>query len=225
MIVKDSETVLPDGGSAPITWHNKILLTKDKVRIENDQDKDRIILIHMDEGKIYHLDIKAKTYKKVGLPEGIKDIKGEKQIESQRLDQRKKCGEWDCYGVKVNTKAQDITMEAEYWLAEAIDIPYDLRNRVAEYFGPDQKGLSEELAKYKGYPVHAAMIMKIKDKEIKMTTRVEEIKRLEIEPATFEIPADFRAVDVDAKPGDEKARDPNTEQEDANKPVVVTPKG
>lgn len=181
-------------------------------------------MIHMDEGKIYQVDIKAKTYKKAELPEGLKDLKGEKQIQSQRLDQRKKCGEWDCYGVKMTTEAKDISLEVEYWLAEAVDIPYALRHKVAEYFGPDQEKLTEELAKHEGYPVQAAMTMKVKDKEIKMATKVVEVKRLKIAPDTFEIPADFKAVDIDLKPKDEKAKDPDIKQEKAYEPTDVSPK-
>ncbi len=208
LIIKDYETYFePD--STPFTSQNKIWITGKNVRIENDQDNDRLLLINMDKNEIYQVDNKAKTYKRLEIPEGLKDIQRPKEIESKRLQETKKFGDWDCYKVSISTKANDIYLDAEYWLTKDVDIPYSWRRKVAKYFGLDQENLTEELAKYEGYPVYVVLKMKSKEKEIKVCTMVMELKELEIDSKTFEIPHDFNLVDMSFKPEDKKTKDPN----------------
>ena len=138
-------------------------------------------------------------------------IGGRWELKSEAMNKEKKCGEWDCYGVVVKTSNPDISLTTEYWLTKQVDIPFALRKKIAGYFGPDQIRLTEELSKYEGYPIETALTMKVSDKEIRMTSKVLEIKKMEIPSETFEIPAGFKGTD--AAPADQpeaaREKDPN----------------
>ncbi|MGA1843012.1 MAG: DUF4412 domain-containing protein [bacterium] len=194
MVVKDNETVLDPKNATAISWQNRIWITEDKVRIENSQENDRVLLVHMDTGKLYQLDTQAKTYKTLEFPEGLKDLYGKGELKSEMMKKEKKCGEWDCYGVTVHTSNQEVSLTTEYWLTKQVDIPFALRKKIAHYFGPDQVRLTEELSKYEGYPIETVLTMKVSDKEISMASKVLEIKKMEIPSETFEIPAGFKPV-------------------------------
>lgn len=209
LIIKDNETFLDSDTGSPITWQNKIWLTQEKIKIENDQDKNRILLVYMDKNEIYQVDLNAKTYRRLDVPEGLKDLEGKREIKSNKLDKKRKFGEWDCYGVTMSTKANDISLEAEYWLTMDVNIPFPLRKKVAKYFGLDQENLTQELAKYEGYPVYVTLTMRVKDKKIKMNTMVMDVKNLEIDPNIFKIPSDFELIDAASKPKNDKPEDPN----------------
>lgn len=225
MIVKDNETILDtSANTSPITWQNKIWITEKNIKIENDQDKDRILLIDMDKDEIYQVDKKNKTYKKMTVPEEIKDLQGERKIKSQKMNQTKKFGEWDCYGVQMNTDTKDVSLEGEYWLTKQVNIPFPLRKKVAKYFGFDQKRLTDELEKYEGYPVYVSLTMTIKDKKIKMKTLVMEVKKLEIDPKTFEIPADFKFMDITQKNKEDAKIEELKEELEKRDKMVVDPK-
>jgi hypothetical protein len=212
MVVKDNETILDQKAGASITWQNKIWFTQSKVRIENTQEKHNVLLIHMTGGKIYQLNTQDKTYRLIDFPEGLKDLYGKGEIKSQKMDQTKKFGEWECYGIKLSTTNKDLSIDTEYWITKDVDIPIELRKKIAKYFGPDQIRLTEELAQYEGYPVHTILTMKVSDKEIKMISNVVEVKKLEINPEIFEIPADFKLMTEMMRKGPEQAenKDPNT---------------
>ena len=220
MITKDNETILDQKGDTSITWQNKIWFTEEKVRIENTQDKHRVLLIDMVKGKLYQLDTQEKTYRIIEFPEGLKDLYEKGTIKSQEMNQKKKCGEWDCYGIKVTTRNKDVSLDTEYWMAKDVNVPITLRKKIAKYFGPDQIKLTEELAKYKGYPVQTVLNMKAHDKEIKMTSNVREVKKMDIEPKIFAIPDDFKALDdiekkvpIEEKEKDLNMKDPNIEKD------------
>ena len=212
MVTKDNETILDEKEVNAITWQNRIWFTDKNVRVENTQDKDRVLLIDMEKGKIFQLDNKEKTYRIIDFPEGLQNLYSEGDLKSQRMDQTKKCGEWECYGVKISTKNKDIALDTEYWMAKEVVIPLDLRMKIARYFGPDQLRLTEELGKYDGYPVQTVLNMNVNDKKIKMVSNVVVTKKLEIDPEIFKIPSDFKIVNVtEGKKPDEKVeRDANT---------------
>jgi len=195
LVVKDNETVLDPKNATAITWQNKIWITEDKVRIENSQENNRVLLIHMDTGKLYQLDTQEKTYKMLEFPEGFKDLYGKGELKSEMMKKEKKCGDWDCYGVLVSTSNKDVSLTTEYWLTKQVDIPLAVRKKIAHYFGPDQIRLTEELSKYEGYPIETVLIMKVSDKEIRMASKVLEIKKMEIPSETFEILAGFKGIE------------------------------
>ncbi|MGA1795935.1 MAG: DUF4412 domain-containing protein [bacterium] len=195
MVVKDNETILDPKSGTAISWQNRIWITEDKVRIENSQEKDRVLLVHMDTGRLYQLDTQEKTYKTLEFPEGLKDLYGKGELKSEMMKREKKCGEWDCYGVMVRTSNEEISLTTEYWLTKQVDIPFALRKKIANYFGPDQVRLTEELSKYEGYPIETLLTMKVSDKEIRMASKVLEIKKMEMPSEKFEIPAGFKPVE------------------------------
>ena len=225
MVTKDNETILDEKEGNAITWQNRIWFTEKNVRVENTQDKNRVLLIDMEKEKIFQLDNQEKTYRIIDFPEGLKDLYSKEDLKSERIDQTKKCGEWECYGVKMKTKNKDIELDTEYWLAKDVVIPLDLRMKIAKYFGPDQVRLTEELGKYEGYPVQTVLTMNVNDKSIKMVSNVVVTKKLEIDPEIFKIPSDFKLItaSVQKKPaekeeGDLKTEDPNTKKEESGNP-------
>ncbi|MGA1790765.1 MAG: DUF4412 domain-containing protein [bacterium] len=218
MVTKDNETILDEKEGNAITWQNRIWFTGKNVRVENTQDKNRVLLIDMEKGKIFQLNNQEKTYQIIDFPEGLQDLYSEGDLKSQRIDQTKKCGEWECYGVKISTKNKDIALDTEYWMAKDVVIPLDLRMKIARYFGPDQVRLTEELGKYEGYPVQTVLTMNVNDKTIKMVSNVVVTKKLEIDPEIFKIPSDFKIVNIsmEKRPDEKEERDANTNTKDPN---------
>ena len=211
LVVKDNETILDPKSNTSIKWQNKIWFTHMNVRVENTQETHRVLLIDMETGKVYQMDTREKTYHTLNFPEGLKNLYSQGELKSMKMDQVKKCGEWDCYGVKLMTQSAEISLETEYWLAEEVDIPFELRKKIATYFGADQVRLTKELSKYEGYPVQTVLKMMVNDKEIRMISNVVEVKKLTLDPEIFKVPADFKYVEsmTVKEPEDEKARDAN----------------
>jgi hypothetical protein len=166
--------------------------------------------------KIYQLDTEDKTYRIIDLPQGLKELYEKGTINSQKLNQEKKCGEWNCYGIKVSTQSKDVSLDTEYWLAKDVDIPISLRRKIAKYFGPDQVRLTEELAKYEGYPVQTILTMKAHDKGIKMISNVREVKKIDIDPKIFEIPDDFKLIDTITGENSEEEKIKDFNMKDSN---------
>ena len=214
MVTKDNETILDEKEGNAITWQNRIWFTEKNVRVENTQDKNRVLLIDMEKGKIFQLDNQEKTYRIIDFPEGLQNLYSEGDLKSQRMDQTKKCGEWECYGVKINTRNKDIALDTEYWIAKDVVIPLDLRIKIARYFGPDQVRLTEELGKYEGYPVQTILTMNVNDKKIKMVSNVVVTKKLEIDPEIFKIPSGFKIVQVSVEKRPDKKEEDEKEEKD-----------
>lgn len=206
LIVKDNESFWDPNKDVSVTWQVKQWLSDENARIENTLEKDIAHLIDVSEEKIYKLNVRDKTYRVVEFPKEKKFY-----IESQKMDQEKKCGEWSCNGVKVNIKSTEISFSIECWLAKEVDIPSEMREKVGKFLGEYQIILSKELAKYEGYPVQTILSIKAHDKEIKIVSRVIDYKKLDIDPKLFEIPNDFKAVDdsTGKTHKEDKDEDPN----------------
>jgi hypothetical protein len=214
MIIKDNESLLDPNKAMSITTQSKLWLTDENARIENTQEKNSVLLINMLKGKIYQLNIQDKTYRILEFPKGSEDAYEKWDIKSQKMNQKKKCAEWACYGIKINMQSKEVSFDIECWLTKDVEIPIALRKKIVKYFkflGTYQITLTEELAKYEGYPVQTVLSIKAHDKEIKMVSNVIEFKKMDIDPKIFEIPDDFKLDDVWAgkKLKEEKVEDPN----------------
>ncbi|MGA1841409.1 MAG: peptidoglycan-binding protein [bacterium] len=206
MIVKDNESFWDPNKDVSITWQIKQWLTDENARIENTMEKDIVHLIDVSKEKIYKLNYQDRTYRIVEFPEEKKFY-----IDSQKMDQEKKCGEWSCYGIKINIKSTEISFKIECWLSKDVDIPSENREKIGKFLGEYQIILSKELAKYEGYPVQTVLSIKAHDKEIKIVSTVVDFKKMDIDAKLFEIPNDFKAVDDSTRKiyKEDKDEDPN----------------
>ncbi|MGA1865707.1 MAG: DUF4412 domain-containing protein, partial [bacterium] len=206
LIVKDNESFWDPNKDVSITWQIKQWLTDENARIENTMEKDIVHLIDVSKEKIYKLNLQDKTYGVVEFPEEKKF-----SIESRKMDQEKKCGEWSCYGIKVNIKSTEISFNIECWMSKDVDIPSEIREKIGKFLGEYQIILSKELAKYEGYPVQTVLSIKAHDKEIKIVSTLADYKKMDMDPELFEIPSDFKAVDDSTRKTlkEDKKEDPN----------------
>lgn len=222
LIVKVSETFFDDKSDVPVTSETKTWFTDKRVKVENDQDNDRYLLLFLDEEEIFQVDLKAKSYTRFEIPKELLTGQSEQLIESEKLDQTKRYGEWNCYGVKITTKSGNVTTDGIYWLTKEVKIPYALRYKIAKNLSVNQIKITEELEKYEGYPVFITLKIKEKEKEkekeIKLNSFIMEVKKVEVDPKIFEIPSGFKLVDVVVResPGGQKE-----EMQDQNKEAGV----
>ncbi|MGA1876058.1 MAG: DUF4412 domain-containing protein, partial [bacterium] len=147
---------------------------------------------------VYRVNEKEKTVKEIDLKAQFAAVEKEMRVSSQKTEKKKKVDQWEAYQVLITSSAQGMSTEVEYWMCDEIELPVEMRMRMADYFG--QRKILEELKKYPGYPVEIAVHLKAQEKKIDVITKLITIEKREIDQHVFEIPPDFTRL-ASPKPG------------------------
>jgi len=186
-IEKSIETLVDgkpmDGGASLLkTW-----VKKDQIRYFNDRDKDNVLIIRMDQDKVYQVNEKVKTVKEGDLRKQFVALEKEIQVSSKKTGKIKKIGQWDTYQVILTCLAKGVSTEMEYWMSDVIKVPEEVRSKMAGYLG--QKKIIEELNKYSGYPVEVDASMG--NNKVMVTTLVK-LEEKKLDQQLFEIPKGYK---------------------------------
>jgi len=175
----------------------KLWVKGDWVRYVNSNDKDNVLIIRMDEDKVYQVDGKEKIVKEIDLKSKFVALEKQIQVSSKKTGEKKKIDQWEAYQVLLTSSAKGVSTEVEYWLSDKIQYPMKTRIQMAAYFG--QGKIIEELKKYPGYPVEIIVHLKAQNKKIDMTTRLIKLEKKKVDKELFEIPGDYKKIDLPSK--------------------------
>jgi len=195
-IEKHTKTLI-DGEPMGSVSTLKLWVKGDWVRYLNSNDKDNALIIKMDKDKVYQVNGKAKTVKEIDLKSKFVALEKQIQVSSKKTGEKKKIGQWEACQVLLTSKAKGTSTEVEYWVSDKIQYPMETRIQMAAYFG--QGKIVEELKKYPGYPVEIIVHLKAQNKKIDMTTRLIKLEKKEIDKKLFEIPGDYKKIDLPSK--------------------------
>lgn len=195
-IEKHTKTMI-DGESMGGVSTLKLWVKGDWVRYVNSNDKDNALIIRMDEDKVYQVNGKEKIVKEIDLKSKFVALEKQIQVSSKKTGEKKKIDQWEAYQVLLTSSAKGVSTEVEYWLSDKIQYPMETRIQMAAYFG--QGKIIEELKKYPGYPVEIIVHLKAQHKKIDMTTRLIKLERKKVDKKLFEIPGDYKKIELPSK--------------------------
>ena len=212
-IEKHTKTMIdrePMGGVSTL----KLWVKGDWVRYVNSNDKDNALIIRMDEDKVYQVNGKEKIVKEIDLKSKFVALEKQIQVSSKKTGEKKKIDQWEAYQVLLTSSAKGVSTEVEYWLSDKIQYPMKTRIQMAAYFG--QGKIIEELKKYPGYPVEIIVHLKAQHKKIDMTTRLIKLERKKVDKKLFEIPGDYKKIELPSKKPAEISPQPKGEKSETS---------
>lgn len=194
-IEKHNETLI-DGKPIAGTSVIKMWVSDDAVRYVNSNDKNNVLIIHMDKERIYQVNDVEKTVQEKELRPQEPTEEEEVNVTSKRTNEEKKVGKWDTYQVLLTSSAKGISSNVEFWLCKDLELSLISRMRLTKYFGG--RKVLEELKKYPGYPVEMIVHLKVEGKNIDMVTSLVELEKKGVDKKIFDIPPDYKKIDVPA---------------------------
>jgi hypothetical protein len=82
-----------------------VWLKGNRIRYEDENEKDNYVLMLLDKGKTYKLDMLKKTFKESSDEMAkLKELSERSMVVSQRTGKKKKIEQWNCYEVTSGTK-------------------------------------------------------------------------------------------------------------------------
>ena len=210
-IEKHTKTII-DGEMMGAVSTLELWVKGDWVRYLNSNDKDNVLIIKMDEDKVYQVNGQEKTVQEIDLKSKFVALEKQIQVSSKKTGEKKKIDQWEAYQVLLTSAAKGASTEVEYWLSDKIHYPMETRIQMAAYFG--QGKIIDELKKYPGYPVEIIVHLKVQNKKIDMTTSLIKLEKRNVDKKLFEIPDDYKKIELPSKkpagtfpkPKDEKSK-------------------
>lgn len=188
---KKSQTFI-DGEPAGPSKILRVWVKGNRLRYENENEKDKYVLILMDKGKTYELDKTHKTFKKsLNETDKLKEANERSMVISKRTGRKKKIEKWNCYEVVLDTTIQGKKMKAVCWLSEDIHISSNIMEKIAKF---SQMKLMEELAKFSGYPVKMILESTLQGKNVKIMSTLTKISKEPIKANFLKVPFDYNEV-------------------------------
>jgi len=185
---KKSQTSI-DGEPAGPPSILRVWVKGNRLRYENEKEKDKYVLILMDKGKTYELDKTQKTFKKsLNETAKLKEVNERSMVVSKRTGRKKKIEKWNCYEVVLDTIIQGKKMKAICWLSEDIHISSDIIEKIAKF---SQMKLMEELVKFSGYPVKMILESTLQGKNVRIVSTLTKIRKEPIKANFLKVPFDY----------------------------------
>jgi hypothetical protein len=189
------QTLTVPSGEKQSIKNIKISIKNDKARIDIEQDGLSAI-INLHSQSIFILTHNTKTVMKVPseffnaiVPNTSKSGK----ISFQKTGEKKSINGYNCEAYKTINVATS-TPQVEWWLTQEIDASEAEAFR--KYFSAIF-GLSEEESKeLKGLLLKSTSIFNIDEKPFTTVMEVKSISREKIEASLFEVPSDYKAIDI-----------------------------
>ena len=195
-IEKHTETII-DGESLGGVSTLQLWVKGDSIRYVNSNDMGNILIIKMDDDKVYQINGKEKTVKEIDLKSKFVSMEKQIKVSSKKTGEKKKIDQWEAYQVLLTSEVRGAKTEVEYWLTDKIHYPMETRVKMASYFG--QGKIIEELKKYPGYPVEIVVHVKAQSKKIDMKTNLIKLEKRNIDEKLFEIPGEYEKIDLPSK--------------------------
>ena len=188
---KKSQTFI-DGEPAGPPKVLRVWIKGNRLRYENENEKDKYVLILLDKGKTYELDTINKTFKKsLNETDKLKEMNERSMVISKRTGRKKKIEKWNCYEVILDSMIQGKKMKAICWLSEDIHISSNIMEKIAKF---SQMKLMEELVKFSGYPVKMTLESTLQGKNVKITSTLTKISKEPIKANFLKLPFDYNEV-------------------------------
>jgi hypothetical protein len=184
-----------------------VWIAKDRVRVESD---DKIILLRLDQKKLYMMDPKEKTYSPIDLPFDMKKYLPAEMAEMYDkmnsantmsckvtpTDETKKIKDWNTkkYELKV-TGSMTGGMTEEVWVTK--DISVDTAAflellRTTLTMRPGGESMVDELKKIDGVPVMSDRTLKSPMGTVKTHEELVSIEQKDAPAGAFELPKDYK---------------------------------
>lgn len=182
---------------------SKSWYTKNMMRTEtSDKGKNSIVIIRIDQKKVYNLNPAENTYWEMPLEMltqmsqmGMSMIGGGKdaEVSVQKTGQTRKINNWNCREVLVTMG----NLKQHVWVSDDIKIPSEYYEDMMKYLTQNTK-LGEALFNNKdlsGFPVLTETEMNMMGMSMKSSTEMTKFEKVAVSEAMFSIPDGYRQVD------------------------------
>jgi len=190
-------------GQPARTSTQKMWFSDDRIRVDHG-DEGSYSVIRRDQGKVYIIDAKKKTYAEMTLEQmkamaemgmammGNKDGAAPK-VELTRTAETAKIGEWTATKAILTVAAGPMQTEMTLWVSKDIALDMKAWADVAQSMG--MRGMmgdmAEKMATLEGYPVKQDSTVNMMGMKITSSSELKVFKPGPVEASLFEVPAGF----------------------------------
>lgn len=170
-------------------------------------------VVHMDKNIAYVINHSAKTYGEMSMAaadnKSAKDKDADKNDAMRQMmkvegtvtatDETKKIKKWNCKKYNVEIKLGMVSLKQEIWATEDIKVDYESFHQASNAMMSQLEGfgdLMKEFKKIKGLPILTTINVNMMGAEMKRSMEVFEIKENSSPPGGFDIPKDYKKIEL-----------------------------